>query len=38
MDPTLDNVKSELVAGINRILENDFLRDVAFSTFSMEPN
>jgi flagellar basal body-associated protein FliL len=38
MDPSLDDVKSELVAGINRILENDFLRDVAFSTFSMEPN
>jgi flagellar basal body-associated protein FliL len=38
MDPSLDNVKSELVAGINRILENDFLRDVAFSQFSMEPN
>lgn len=38
MDPALITVKSELVAGINRILENDFLRDVAFSTFSMEPN
>lgn len=38
MDPSLDNVKSELVTAINRILENDFLRDVAFSTFSMEPN
>ena len=38
MDPALDKVKSELVAAINRILENDFLRDVAFSTFSMEPN
>jgi len=38
IDPSLDDVKSELVAGINRILENDFLRDVAFSTFSMEPN
>jgi hypothetical protein len=38
MDPALDAVKSELVAAINRILENDFLRDVAFSTFSMEPN
>jgi flagellar basal body-associated protein FliL len=35
MDPALDAVKSELVAAINRILENDFLRDVAFSTFSM---
>ena len=38
MDPALDQVKSELVAAINRILENDFLRDVAFSTFSMEPS
>ena len=38
MDPALDQVKSELVVAINRILENDFLRDVAFSTFSMEPN
>jgi flagellar basal body-associated protein FliL len=38
MDPALDQVKSELVAAINRILESDFLRDVAFSSFSMEPN
>ena len=37
MDPALDQVKSELVAAINRILESDFLRDVAFSTFSMPP-
>lgn len=38
MDPALDQIKSELVSAINRILENDFLRDIAFSTFSMEPN
>jgi flagellar basal body-associated protein FliL len=38
MDPALDQVKSRLVGAINRILENDFLRDIAFSTFSMEPN
>jgi hypothetical protein len=38
MDPALDKVKSNLVAAINRILENDYLRDVAFSTFAMEPN
>lgn len=38
MEPSLDQVKSELVTAINRILESDFIRDVAFSTFSMEPS
>jgi hypothetical protein len=38
MDPSLDLVKSDLVAAINRVLENDLLRDVAFSSLSMEPN
>ena len=38
LDPTLDTVKSNLAAAINRVLENDFMRDVAFSTFSMERN
>lgn len=37
-DPALDTVKSELVAAINRVLECDLMRDVAFSTFSMEPS
>lgn len=35
-DPSLDTVKTDLIAAINRVLENDCLRDVAFSTFSME--
>jgi flagellar basal body-associated protein FliL len=38
MDPALAVVKSELVAAINRIVENDFIRDIAFSTFCMEPS
>jgi len=35
-DPSLDSVKSEIVTAINRVLEDDLIRDVAFSTFSME--
>jgi hypothetical protein len=35
-DPALDAVKSELVASINRVLETNTLRDIAFSNFSME--
>lgn len=38
LDPALDAVKSNLAAAINRVLENDVVRDVAFSTFSMERN
>lgn len=38
LDPALDAVKSDLVSAINRMLENDLLRDVAFSSFSMERN
>lgn len=37
-DPSLDSVKSELVAAINQILENDFIRDIAFSQFALEPS
>jgi hypothetical protein len=36
-DPSLDAVKSDLVAAINRVLETGVIRDVAFSSFSMEP-
>lgn len=38
LDPALDAVKSNLATAINRVLESDFVRDVAFSSFSMERN
>jgi hypothetical protein len=37
-DPSLDAVKSDLVVSINRVLETNILRDIAFSKFSMEPD
>jgi flagellar basal body-associated protein FliL len=35
-DPNLGNIKAELVSSLNRVLENDDLRDVAFSTFAID--
>jgi hypothetical protein len=36
LDPSLEAVKDDLSTAINRVLENDFIRDVAFSDFAME--
>lgn len=35
-EPSLDTIKEELTAAINRVLEGPFVRDIAFSNFSME--
>ncbi len=35
-EPALESVKEELVAAMNRVLQSGFVRDVAFSEFSME--
>jgi hypothetical protein len=38
LDPSLDYVKADLIAAVNRVLEASLVRDIAFSNFSIEPN
>jgi len=36
VDPSLEAVKDDISTAINRVIETDLIRDVAFSNFSME--